>query len=162
GCSACPARCRNRATPRATPRATAPPAEMTALDTDPRPPGVPALSIRVGARCWQVAPGEPVRIGRDRSCDVPIEDRRVSRQHATGVERLGGQRRVIDLGSRNRVLVNGVPADQPLPVVDGDRLSVGNTDLVVDGAGLLPVSASRSRLVADGLGYSLPDGRDLL
>ena len=223
---------------------------MTALDADPRPPGVPALSIRVGARCWRLTPDEPARIGRDPSCDVPIEDRRVSRHHATveyrdgwlvrdvasangtwldgrrirrhrldrgaairlgdpvtgvpvlldlgdepapvgasslegvtigraldndvvlndllvsrhhaRIEQMDGRRRVVDLGSRNRILVNGVPADQPLPVAHGDRLTVGNTDLVVDGDGLLPVSVSRSRLVADGLGYTLPGGRDLL
>src|SRR5205814_2357700 len=156
GCSASRARCRSRRTRRPT-APTARPAEMA--EPVPDLPGGLDLAVRVGVRSWRLRPGDVARIGRDLACDIRLEDPRVSRYHAR-IEGTGPYRRVVDLGGRNRILVNGVPADQPLRIGDGDRLTVGNTDILVGRGGLLPVSVDRSRLVAEDLGYTLPNGRD--
>lgn len=53
--------------------------------------------------------GETVEIGRESSCGLAIEDRRVSKRHARLVW-TGGGWRVEDLGSKNGTTVNGQPA----------------------------------------------------
>jgi two-component system, NtrC family, response regulator AtoC len=47
-----------------------------------------------------------IRIGRSRSCDIVIEDKSVSREHAAIFDP-GGELRVEDLGSRNKTKVMG-------------------------------------------------------
>jgi transcriptional regulator with AAA-type ATPase domain len=63
-------------------------------------------------------------VGRDPSCDIAVDDARMSRQHAE--LRFDGEAwRVADLGSRNGTFVDG----QPAPRCSGPRavLSVGDT-----------------------------------
>ena len=103
------------------------------------------------------APGAgTVTIGRALDNDIVLNDVLVSRHHARVETTVTGARRLVDLGSRNQTLVNGVPAAPALPLADGDRLSIGDTDFTVEGADLRPVAVRRRRLVARDLGYDAP------
>jgi FhaA, N-terminal domain/FHA domain len=75
--------------------------------------------------------GERVVIGRLASCDICLQDRNVSRQHAAFVAKPDGWA-IADLGSTNGTLLNGsVVTDTPLK--DGDIVTVGVTELVYHG-----------------------------
>lgn len=70
---------------------------------------------------------EPAVIGRLESCDVTVDDPKVSRRHAEVRPHLDGFR-IADLGSTNGTQVNGeTVVDHPLE--DGDRITVGDTPL---------------------------------
>ncbi len=68
-------------------------------------------------------------IGRSAECHVTIEDPLVSRQHAKIVITADGAV-VEDLGSRNGIKVNGMPAKGPTRLKDGDRIRIGTQELV--------------------------------
>jgi pSer/pThr/pTyr-binding forkhead associated (FHA) protein len=71
-------------------------------------------------------------LGRGSECDVRIEDPGVSRRHAEiRVQGSGpdAQLMVVDLGSTNGTVVDGVRAAQA-PLADGSRIVLGST--VVD------------------------------
>lgn len=80
-------------------------------------------------------------VGRGDSNDLALDPDRfpsVSGEHAR-FELVDGQLRVVDLGSRNGVLVNGESIDGSSPLVVGDQIrlgSVGPRFLVVGGRGL--------------------------
>src|SRR5262245_56026698 len=107
--------------------------------------------------------GEPgvLTVGRAPDNDIVLNDVRVSRHHAR-LERRAAGWLLTDLGSRNGVVVNGEPAGATATVVDGDRLTFGGTDLVVAGDGLRPGGTAEAALVAENVGYTLPNGRTLL
>ena len=67
--------------------------------------------------------------GRSEDCEVTIEDPLVSRRHAQIVVD-GDVVRVVDLGSRNGVRVNGLPVTSTAVLHDGDRIRIGTQDLV--------------------------------
>jgi len=80
--------------------------------------------------------GTEVRVGRrsvSRGIDPEIDltgppaDPGVSRLHALLVAQPDGTWSVIDPGSQNGMLVNGseIPANQPVPLHDGDRIHLG-------------------------------------
>lgn len=100
-------------------------------------------------------------VGRALDNDIVVNDVLVSRYHAR-VERGPAGWQVADVGSRNQTLVNGRPITAPTALADGDRFTVGATDIVVRGDGFMPVRTTRGRLVADDVGFSLPTGRTLL
>ena len=65
----------------------------------------------------------PIVIGRNRDCDVCLEDRWISRRHCeVGVS--DGEVVVRDLESRYGTLVNGQHIDQS-PLRPGDELTIG-------------------------------------
>jgi ABC-type multidrug transport system ATPase subunit len=101
-----------------------------------------------------------ITIGRASDNDIVLGDLQVSRRHAR-LERVGGAWRLTDLGSRNPTLVNGVPVAGRSPIADGDRITVGATDLRVDGDNLVATGGERTRLVADDVGFAV-GGRSLL
>lgn len=71
-------------------------------------------------------------LGRLATCDVTIDDRTVSREHAALVRR-GGEWWIVDLGSTNGTAVNGTrAAEQPLN--PGDRIQLGEVELEFGGA----------------------------
>ena len=79
-------------------------------------------------------------IGRDESCDLTIEDPKVSRQHAIIAPGGVGVRELQDLGSVNGVLVNGVRVRAPVGFAPtergraelhgGELILIGDTRLV--------------------------------
>ncbi len=76
--------------------------------------------------------GPEVVVGRGDGCGVQLSDLTVSREH---VRLLGEGRgyKLVDLGSRNRTLVNGEPVRTHF-LIDGDRVTVGATYFVFVGA----------------------------
>src|SRR5437867_3775473 len=78
----------------------------------------------------QVAiPGENITLGRASDCTIPIKDRFLSRKHAEIVfER--GTWYVRDCGSVNGTLVNGVKIAEPVPLRAGDRIALGDSEVV--------------------------------
>jgi len=68
-------------------------------------------------------------LGRSEECEVTIEDPLVSRRHAQ-IAVDGDDVKLIDLGSRNGVRLNGRPVTGTVPLQDGDRVRIGTQDLV--------------------------------
>lgn len=68
-------------------------------------------------------------IGRDPNfCDIVLSDESVSRQHAK-IRREGDEFFIYDLASTNGTFVNGELVIRA-PLRDGDRISMGNTELI--------------------------------
>ena len=65
-----------------------------------------------------------VVLGRAAECDIVVEGRLVSRQHAA-ISRTGASYTLEDLGSHNGTSVNGQRVSGPLPLHDGDRIELG-------------------------------------
>jgi hypothetical protein len=80
----------------------------------------------------QVVPPEGLVIGRDGQCDLVLESERISRRHVR-LNRLGHGLEVEDLGSTNGVTVNGLRVQGRQQLEPGDRLAVGEFELVVTG-----------------------------
>jgi nitrite reductase (NADH) large subunit len=91
-------------------------------------------SLTVGATSVEVS--GPLVIGREGD-GLRLDDPGVSRRHAL-IEPDGDGVRLTDLGSRNGTFVNGAPVHGATPLRGGDRIVVGNTLLVVDGAAAAP------------------------
>ena len=87
-----------------------------------------ALLVGEGRR--NVLSGDRVVIGRSRECDLVVSDPNVSRRHAE-LRRDENGWHAVDLGSTNGVKVNGQRVDQVV-LRDGDRLTVGVTDLTFE------------------------------
>jgi len=78
-------------------------------------------------RVFPISAGE-VSIGRERSSDLHIPDRRVSRKHCVLFSR-GTDYSIRDLGSANLTLVNGIPVQENL-LQHGDQITLGSSVLV--------------------------------
>lgn len=72
--------------------------------------------------------GDRVSIGRHPDQSIQILDRVVSKEHAY-IEQIGQGFQVRDGGSRNGTYVNGSLIQEPRRLGDGDRITVGSTDL---------------------------------
>ncbi len=72
---------------------------------------------------------EVVRIGRHSDNDLVLTDPTVSRRHAE-ILKQGDQYLLFDLGSRLGTYVNGVRAEEGQVLRSGDRIRLGNTELV--------------------------------
>ncbi len=83
-------------------------------------------------------------IGRSPECHVTLEDPLVSRQHARIVVDDNGAS-VEDLGSRNGVRVNAMPARGRIPIKDGDRLRIGTQEFVLSEVARLAPSTMASK-----------------
>ncbi|WP_329103886.1 FHA domain-containing protein [Micromonospora sp. NBC_01699] len=68
------------------------------------------------------------RIGREEGVDIVIDDRKVSRRHAT-VELADGRAVLTDCGSTNGTWHNDQRISQFRELRDGDRIRVGNVEL---------------------------------
>ncbi len=68
------------------------------------------------------------RIGRADGVDILVEDRKVSRQHAT-VERVGTRTLLTDTGSTNGTWLNDQRLTEAAELRDGDRIRVGQVEL---------------------------------
>jgi pSer/pThr/pTyr-binding forkhead associated (FHA) protein len=74
--------------------------------------------------------GHDVAIGRSPSCDIRLEgDQLISRRHA--LMRYDGERyTIVDLGSSNGTYVNDVEITEAHPLAEGDRMLLGEHELV--------------------------------
>lgn len=70
-------------------------------------------------------------IGRAETCELPLDDPLVSRQHAA-LEVTHDGVVASDLGSRNGIKVNGVRVEAPRRLAPGDELGVGNHTFTVN------------------------------
>ncbi|MFN2225946.1 MAG: FHA domain-containing protein [Anaerolineae bacterium] len=69
-------------------------------------------------------------VGRSSECDLVLKDQRSSRHHAD-IRWTGGQWQVVDRGSTNGSFVNGLQVHRPYELRPGDRLTIGETTMVV-------------------------------
>ncbi len=123
--------------PAVTPAPAATPATVDRPD-DVSPPPTPAPAPVGAARFATVTvsgidhdvalSADRIVIGRLQSCDICLNDRNVSRQHAAFLARPSGWA-VADLGSTNGTMLNGVTVTDS-PLRDGDIVTVGVTELV--------------------------------
>jgi FHA domain/FhaA, N-terminal domain len=111
--------------------------EVRAAFSD-RPPS--CVLVRLGPARADYRVDLPAMIGRDPACAVSLDSPSVSRRHAQVVWD-GNHFHVVDLGSKNGVLLNGAPVVSA-PVEPGDVLVLGT---------------ERLRLQADD-GSATPDG----
>ena len=73
--------------------------------------------------------GEVTTVGRALSNDIVITSRRVSREHAR-IRRDGWRRILEDSGSTNGTFLNGERLLSPTLLQDGDRMKVGDVELI--------------------------------
>lgn len=90
----------------------------------------PHLVVKVGGRIIQeVELRAELRIGRAEDNDLDLTDPKVSRHHAR-IYREGSVYVVTDLGSANGTRVNGVLLTGPHQLKHGERITVGDTELI--------------------------------
>lgn len=87
---------------------------------------MPSLVIKAGPHEGHRYPlhGE-TEVGRERSAGIRVEDRTISRRHAT-VSVRDGRVFVTDLGSQNGTAVNGLRIRKETALKDGDEVRFGN------------------------------------
>ena len=73
--------------------------------------------------------GETV-IGRDRSCDIILFDKKCSRRHCRVIKK-GKYYSIEDLNSRNGTFVNRKRISKPRSLREGDRIHIGSTTLTL-------------------------------
>lgn len=73
-----------------------------------------------------------VSIGRSRSNDIIIDDKAISKTHAQLIGAFPNMR-IVDLGSKNGVMLNGekLAAKTPTPIASGDSFALGSVPFVV-------------------------------
>jgi len=87
-----------------------------------------------------------ITIGRDRSCSVQLDSPYVSRLHAH-IDIRGGGPVLVDLGSHNGSLVNGVSAAGCVELMDGDVISIGDVTITCVAEAALPTRTLVPRVV---------------
>ena len=73
--------------------------------------------------------GGTITLGRAAECTIPIKDRYLSRKHAEIVALDGGWV-LKDCGSANGTFLNGARVERDLPLKSGDRIKLGDTEIV--------------------------------
>ncbi len=86
------------------------------------------ITLPDGQTLRQPLGDEPMVIGRDAGCDIPIDDPSASRRHARFLPTPDGYT-VEDMGSKNGTLVNDSPCNKEI-LCDGDRVLVGSAMVV--------------------------------
>jgi pSer/pThr/pTyr-binding forkhead associated (FHA) protein len=87
------------------------------------------VTLTVDGRTIPVTTGKVV-VGRSRECDVRLDDGNVSRRHFELVHEGPSTWFVVDLGSTNGTEVNGRKVQRRTQLDDGDRITIGGTELV--------------------------------
>lgn len=83
-----------------------------------------------GSQNFEIVEGQSLLVGRGSSCDVVLDDDLASREHFR-LTLTDGVLSVEDLGSRNGVLVNGLPIRGAQELHHGDHVTAGRTPLSV-------------------------------
>ena len=114
---------------------------MPLSEDDGPPPEVvrEEVTLTVDGRVLPVTTGRVV-VGRSRECDVRVDDGNVSRRHFELVQEGPTAWVVSDLGSTNGTEVNGRRVSGRRRLDDGDRITIGSTELVFGRT--LPVSVA--------------------
>jgi len=68
--------------------------------------------------------GNSIKIGRDPTCQIALDDPHVSRVHAELVHQPDGPILLRDMGSTNGICINGKPIKEQL-LTDGDKILIG-------------------------------------
>lgn len=79
---------------------------------------------QAGQQVYRIEKTE-INIGRQRSNDIIVEDKRVSRLHAKILYQ-NGHFVIVDLGSVNGITINGTPHLQHHALRNGDRFTIGS------------------------------------
>jgi len=103
-------------------------------------PNMPASVMTLSA-------DQPITLGRANECTIPIKDRFLSRHHAEITFR-SGQWIVRDCGSVNGTLLNGNKLLEPMALHAGDKITLGDTEVVVQGEEDSSDAMLRSQIVA--------------
>ncbi len=91
--------------------------------------------LRFGAdQKFHLSPGRLCQIGRSLANEVVVQDAEVSRHHAS-VEARETEFILSDAGSRNGTYLNGNRIQGPVRLKPGDRIEVGNTQVVFEWPG---------------------------
>lgn len=69
-------------------------------------------------------------IGRDPRCDIVLTEDKASRRHARIQRGDGGYFEVVDLGSRNGIVVEDERVER-MTLLDGDRFVIGETEFTI-------------------------------
>jgi len=91
-------------------------------ETEQENPIILAHEGQLNGQNWSVK-GE-LLFGRDSSCDIIINDRQVSRQHARLKAISPVQYEISDLNSKNGTFINGEQITQPTLLQDGDEIKI--------------------------------------
>jgi len=102
---------------------------LTADDGPPEEVVRERVTLTVDGRTIPVTTGKFV-VGRSRECDVRVDDGNVSRRHFELVQDGPTTWVVADLGSTNGTEVNGRRVSGRKRLDDGDRITIGGTELV--------------------------------
>ncbi len=109
------------------------------------------LQAGAGTQATRWSLGGPVTtLGRWEGCEVVLSDPEVSRKHAQ-IRHEGGRYVLVDLGSKNGTLVNGVRAERAVVLADGDELVIAPRFRLrfVDSEATVSVDAGRQGLRID-------------
>ena len=87
------------------------------------------VTLTVGGRTVPLSTDRVV-VGRSRECDVHVDDGNVSRRHFELVHESPSTWVVVDLDSTNGTEVNGRKVQRRTVLEDGDRITIGGTELV--------------------------------
>jgi len=102
---------------------------LTADDGPPEEVVRERVTLTVDGRTIPVTTGKFV-VGRSRECDVRVDDGNASRRHFELVQDGPTTWVVADLGSTNGTEVNGKRVSGRKRLDDGDRITIGGTELV--------------------------------
>ena len=106
---------------------------------------VPKLEIIRGENVGQAFKIKPTTsIGRERDNDIILLDLKTSRYHAQ-ISLEADQWTLTDLGSSNHTYVNGHIVTAPVALRSGDRIGVGETELMFRAPGQPAVETSPVR-----------------
>lgn len=86
--------------------------------------------ICYGSQTFEVQERQPLVVGRAGHCDLVLDDEIASREHVR-LEIVDGKLHVVDLQSRNGVLLNGTEVIDAQEVHHGDHLTIGQTSLTI-------------------------------
>ncbi|MBT3218402.1 MAG: GGDEF domain-containing protein [Proteobacteria bacterium] len=100
---------------------------------------LPTLRVVAGPnmlRFCSLYPSERILIGRDETCDLPLNDASISRQHAAVNSSPEHKLVLQDLSSTNGTRLNGRDVVGAVPLQVGDHIEVGSVTMRVDKMGL--------------------------
>lgn len=109
------------------------------------PPAEVGLRLLTGRRGGPVVTlGARMTIGRAEGVDLWIDDPSVSRRHAKVIRRATGEFFLLDLGSKNRTLLNAIPIEMSR-LRPGDLIGVADHELRFDHLDEFELSLARER-----------------